>query len=661
MSVGLRVDDHLRAGREALARHAWDEAYEHFRAADTAGTLDADGLRDLGWAAWWAGHSDASIDARSRAFAAYMAAGDPESAGHVGLDLTMVHSSRGEAAAANGRLAQVKRALADRPDSASQSYLESVLAVRAQYGGEPPEVALEHAERSLRIAERIGMREQMAVALNRYGSILVWAGRVEEGLAMLDESMVAAVGEDLDPFVTGLIYCNMISACSELADYRRAGEWTDAARRWCERQSINGFPGICRVHRAEIMRLRGAWTDAEAEARRAADELRDHGLLNIASAGLYEVGEIRLRMGDLAGAEEAFEKTHELGREPQPGLALLRLHQGRIDAAAAMIKAALAGRTEDRLHRARLLPVQVTLAVRAGDLDGGRAASSELDDIAEAYGSQALRASAASSRASVRLLEGDLEAAIADARASLRLWQDVEAPYEAATVRTLLAEIHERAGDHDSAVLELRAARAAFEELGAIPAARAAAASLDALAQAGALGARPTREIRTFMFTDIEASTNLLAALGDEAWTSLLGWHDATLRALFADHRGEEVDHTGDGFFVAFPDAARAIACAVAIQRRLAEHRRDHGFAPAVRIGLHAAEATRQAANYRGKGVHEAARIGALASGGEIVASATTVDAATSSGGSVIAGEPRLADLKGIAEPVQIVTIDWRN
>ncbi|MEX2457860.1 MAG: helix-turn-helix transcriptional regulator, partial [Actinomycetota bacterium] len=416
MEVNLSVDDHVGAGRKALERHDWEEAFRHLSEADRVGSLDADGLRDLGWAAWWSGESDACVAARSRSFARYVDAEELEEAAHVALDLTVVLSNRGEASAANGWLSQAKRLLEGRSESGAHSYLETILAVRAQYGGDDPAKAIEHAERAVRIAERAGTRENLARALNRYGAILVWAGRVEEGMALLDESMVAAVEGDLDPFVTGVIYCNMISACSELADYRRAGEWTDAARRWCERQSINGFPGICRVHRAEIMRLRGNWADAEAEARRATEELDHHGLRSIAAAGLYEIGEIRLRMGDLPGAEEAFRQAHEFGRDPQPGLAYLRLAQGRPDLASAAIKAALAGESTDRLHRARLLPAQVEVAVRTGELDSAQTAAAELEEIAEAYGSQALRASAASCRASVLMLEGDAAGAQGDAR-----------------------------------------------------------------------------------------------------------------------------------------------------------------------------------------------------------------------------------------------------
>jgi class 3 adenylate cyclase len=161
--------------------------------------------------------------------------------------------------------------------------------------------------------------------------------------------------------------------------------------------------------------------------------------------------------------------------------------------------------------------------------------------------------------------------------------------------------------------------------------------------------------VRTFVFTDVVSSTNLIEVIGDEAWQDLVGWHDRTLRALFSEYEGAEIDSAGDGFFVAFDSAETALACAIAVQRRLAEHRREHGFAPQVRIGVHAAEATASAAGYHGKGVHEAARLGALAGGGEIIASLTTIDSAE-----VGYSNPRTVELKGISEPVEIVTVDWR-
>lgn len=167
--------------------------------------------------------------------------------------------------------------------------------------------------------------------------------------------------------------------------------------------------------------------------------------------------------------------------------------------------------------------------------------------------------------------------------------------------------------------------------------------------------ARPRRVMKTFMFTDMVGSTALVEALGDEAWSTLLRWHDDTLRALFAAHQGAEVGDTGDGFFVGFDSPEAALACAVSIQRRLAEQRQAQGFAPQVRIGVHASEATQVAQNFRGKGVHEAARIAALAGGGEILASQVTV-----AGSRYQVSPSRTVTLKGIVEPMEVVSIDWR-
>jgi class 3 adenylate cyclase len=222
----------------------------------------------------------------------------------------------------------------------------------------------------------------------------------------------------------------------------------------------------------------------------------------------------------------------------------------------------------------------------------------------------------------------------------------------------ILARAYAAEGNVESAILELDAAVSTFDRLGALPALRESRLLLEALGASAVSGrASEGRATRTFMFTDIARSTNLVEAIGDEAWTDVVRWHDRTLRSLFAGHGGEEIDHAGDGFFVAFGDAASAVECAVAVQRTLAEHRRTHGFSPQVRIGLHTADANRQGSNYRGKGVHQAARIAALANGGEILAGARAV----SDGPLRFAvSEPRRVELKGISDPIDVVAIDWR-
>jgi class 3 adenylate cyclase len=258
----------------------------------------------------------------------------------------------------------------------------------------------------------------------------------------------------------------------------------------------------------------------------------------------------------------------------------------------------------------------------------------------------------------LQLATGDVAAAQRNLRAGCRRWQDLDAPYETARARMGLAAVYRSAGDLETAALELAAARSAFERLGAVlDAARAAEAQAGAI-PASAAKPEPQRvETRTFMFTDIVRSTQLIEAIGDEAWTDVVRWHDQALRALFAGHGGEEVDHAGDGFFVAFPSARPALECSVAIQRTLREHRQRQGFAPQVRIGLHVAAAQRQDGAYRGKGVHIAARIAALAEAGEILVSQ---DTAKSMPPGCTFSVPRTVMLKGLSEPLAVVTLDWR-
>jgi class 3 adenylate cyclase len=214
----------------------------------------------------------------------------------------------------------------------------------------------------------------------------------------------------------------------------------------------------------------------------------------------------------------------------------------------------------------------------------------------------------------------------------------------------LLADSYRLEGDASGARQELEAAAAAFERLGASPDLARTRETLAALP-----GTHPVRTNRAFLFSDIVDSTRLAETLGDETWADLLRWHDAALRDLFVEHHGDEVDHAGDGFLVTFDSAAPAISCAVEVQRMLAAHRREHGFAPRIRIGVHIADAVRSGRAFRGSGVHEAARIAALAGADEILASLEAADAA-----GFRHGEVRTVELRGIARPVQVVTLAWR-
>ena len=627
----------------------WERGLQLFEEADASVELGPEDLESMAEAAWWAMRPDDAIDVLERAYAGFVRAHHNPRAAIVALTLSREHGAKLEGSVASGWFNRAARHLASEPEGPEHGYLYGRQSLRAMQAGNLDE-AVELARRTAEIGERLGDRDVQATGMMFGGMALVERGDVAEGLTMIDEAAFAAVSGELAPYVTGSVYCNMIGTCCELADYRRAGEWTEAALR----RGVRTTPGDCRIHQAEVLVLRGEWIEAEESARRGADELRAFNRLLHVGEGLYRIGEIRRLMGDVAGAQDLFRQAGELGRDPQPGLSLLLLQQGRPDAAKASIERALDEETS-KLSRARLLPSSVHISLKAGNFDAARAAADELETIAETYNAPALHAAAHVARGSVLLASDDPKEAARTFRRAVTHWQDVGAPFEAARARALLAQAIRDQGDDETAALELRAARSTFEKLGAVPDLNAVEDLIAGLAASTDLVSE--RGVKTFLFTDIVRSTDLVSAIGDEAWLDVVRWHDEKLRSLFAEHGGEEVDHAGDGFFVAFDDPASAIGCAVAIQRALADHRRAHGFAPSVRSGVHATAATRVGRSFRGKGVHEAARIAALAEGGEIIASRDTV---TSSSRSIPVSDAREVRLKGISDPVEIVTIDWR-
>ncbi len=306
------------------------------------------------------------------------------------------------------------------------------------------------------------------------------------------------------------------------------------------------------------------------------------------------------------------------------------------------------------LTRARLLPARVEISLAAHDVADAREAAEELASIASRYEAPALHANAHQALGAVLTHEEDVQGAITELRRAVRHWTEADLPFETAEARRWLAIAYRADGDGSSATLELRAASSAFERLGA----RLETERCDEMRRAWETGGAGRRVARTFLFTDVVGSTNLLETMGDGAWEDVMRWHNDTLRSLVESHGGEVVHSTGDGFFTTFADATAASTCAVAIQQRLAEHRRAHGFAPPVRIGLHAGEASVVADDYAGIGVHEAARVGALADGGEIV-----IDLRDDRDGAdpVPVSNERTVSLKGLAEPVRVVSIDWRG
>ena len=641
------------AASAAFARHAWREAFDRYTEADAAGGLAPADLEEFAETAWWCGLPDDAIRLRERAYAAHLGSRAQRAGARVALLLCDDYTNRRSDTLAAAWMARAERLLEGDTECREHGMLLLFQARRAIGQGDIA-AGQAGASAALAVGERFGDRDVQALALVTHGQILLAQGEVRKGMALVDEATMAAVSGELGLLITGIVYCCTIGACRDLGDFRRASDWTEAAHRWCDRQSVNGFPGVCRVHRAELIALRGGLAKAEQEARVACDELMRWDIHYIAAEGYYEIGSIRLRMGDLPSAEEAFRQAHEMGRSPEPGLSLIRLAEGKSGVAHASLRRALE-EEHSRPGRARLLPALVETALAVEDLATAHTAVDELASIAASFGTSSMQASAHTARGALLLAEGDPNAALREVRNGLQLWQEIDAPYEASRARVLIARAARAAGDEDTARLELGAAKATFERIGARADARAASA---ALGDAGATDASTQVHVtRTFLFTDIVNSTSLIGVIGDDAWRDLIRWHDDALRSVVAQHEGEEIRHQGDGLVVSFATPDAALECAVGIQRRLAEHRKANGFAPGVRIGVHQADAIRRGLDYAGVGVHEAARVGALAADGEILVTRATLDSTTRP---YLSGEPRTVELKGIAQPVQVLTVAWR-
>jgi class 3 adenylate cyclase len=641
------VNDLVDSARKAVGRHSWRGAYDAYSASDEH-DLTPNDLERFADAAWWTGRIDEAIGLRERSYTGFSAAGDKLGAARLALTLSWDHMNRGAFAVSRGWFSNAERLLQGLPEAAEHGHLALSRGITALLAEGDVDRALPELERAHDIAAHAGDRDTQVLALVGRGRAFVQRGDVEAGLAILDEASTSAVSGELRPFATGLVYCVTISSCQNVGDFRRAAEWTEAASRWCEQADMNGFPGACRIHRAEIMRLRGDWPQAEQTALAACEELQDFDRL-ITAGGYYEIGEIRRRHGDFAAAEEAYRTANELGRSPQPGLALLQLAEGRVETALAGINRAL-GELQEPLARVRALPALVEIAIAAADIATARSAAAELQQLVDAYKIGDRRAPAFDATVhfalgQIELAEKDWDSATRDLRRVRDEWQQIGAPYEVAQARLLLGIAFRGQGDEQAATLELQAALTTFERLGA---------KLDEERAKELLGRVEAR--RTFLLTDIVDSTRLLETLGDERWRKLLAQHDKLVRARIVESGGEVIKQTGDGFFASFDEPRAAVDAAVSIQRTL----QSEVFAPEVRIGAHAGSAFKTGASftdYGGQSVHIAARIGATAAAGEVLVSRETLDGIEMA---FRLSEPRVTSLKGFEEPVEVVSIDWR-
>jgi class 3 adenylate cyclase len=630
------------AGRAAIAERRWRDGFELLKAADAEEPLGPEDLELLAWSAYFTDEISRVVTLLERAYSGYIAADEPERAALVAVQLAHEYGSvRLQQAVGNGWLARAKRLLEGIPEGRAHGYLALQRALEA-LGRRDFDATYELGETAERIGREHGDMGLELRGRQRRAVALVYRGDIDEGKLLLNEVNAAAYSGAIQPYDTVVIYCNAIGACRDVAAFDEASQWTERAQLFCDEHSISAFPGVCRVNRAEVMRYEGKLEAAEAAATEAS-ELLAGWAPRIAGAAYAEIGEVRLRLGDLAKAEEAFDQADALGREPEPGRSLLLLARGKTAAALASIRRAV---TDDlpALERARRLPALVEIAVAAEALDEAAAAAEELTSTAARYDTPALHAAAGVAVGAVALARDDAAGAVRPLRTALRLWHETNARYEAARTRVLLASAYAATGDGDGAMRELAQAGSVFDQLGA----RLDAERVDEL-----LGREIGRRVtRTFVFTDIVDSTRHLEREGDAKWQSLLALHDRAVRMHTLAAGGAVVEHTGDGFFLAFEQAAAAVAAAAAIQREVCST-----FRFEIRIGLHEAEATQLGENYRGKGVHTAARIGAIAAGEEIVASAATVAPLED----VRRSEARSVKLKGIQRPVEVVSIEWRG
>ncbi len=446
--------------------------YELLASVDSEGPLGPADLPLLAEVAYAAGHLDVTIEAWERAHALGIEADDPVAAAEAAVRVAM-HLLLDTAlmAPVRGWLARAEHLLEDREETPAHAWLAVVRTYERMLIGD-----VQEARRWSELAIEVGSKHDAAAcAVGRVAGarLRILDGDVAEGLALLDEVGVAAVSGDLDALSTGLVYCELVCALQGLAQYDVAEEWTDAMERWCRTNAIGSLHGRCRVHRAEILRLRGACDDAEREALVACDELRPY-LRREMGWPLSELGRIRLRKGDLDGAEEALMAAHRIGWEPQPGLALVSLARGDVVAATAAIRDALEHPAsvpskerppDTELQRAPLLEAQVEIEIAGGDLDRAHAAAGELERVAARFQSKALVAGATLARGRVLLAEGDASEADGRCSEAARLWNEIGAPYEAAIARMVRAEALRARGSEAQAVLELKAARTILDRI----------------------------------------------------------------------------------------------------------------------------------------------------------------------------------------------------
>ena len=459
----------LERGRAAFAANDFRGAYENLSATDRERPLGGEDLHRHATAAALLGRDEEASRAFERAHNVFFEEGAVDRAAFEAVWLGIRLLAFGETGRGSGWIARARRLLDESTTKgAAHGYL-AIAEARRHLDARELDTAHALGAEAERIGERVGDADLVGLARMVQGYARLRGDRIGEGLAFMDEAMVSVTAGELSPMTTGVIYCNVIHACQQVYALGRAREWTKALKAWCDEQAGSfTFTGVCLVHRSEVLQMNGDWADAIDEAGRAAERLLATSDPRQAAPAFYQQAELHRLRGELDRAEQAYTDASRWGWEPQPGLALLRLAQGRVEAAASAMRRVL-GAQKERIPRARLLPAHVEVMLAAGDLDEARRAADELEEAARDFGMEVLGAMAAHARGSVALAEGRPREALGPLKVSFESWQRLGAPYLAARVRVAIAQACRALGDEDGCRLECDAAREAFRTLGAAP------------------------------------------------------------------------------------------------------------------------------------------------------------------------------------------------
>jgi ATP/maltotriose-dependent transcriptional regulator MalT len=459
--------DAVAAGREAFARRAWKDAYTLFSSADENTPLGAEELEQLALAGYALNLEREPVQAWTRAHHAWLKRDEPRRAARIAFLQACSLFVRGEMAPAHGWIARGRRLIEQEPEeSAEQGWLATMTGLPLMFAGEN-EQALPYFRTAHDIAERFDDMDLRTIARLNLGHTLIQRYEMGRGLALMDEAMVGVTTGEVNPLIAGIVYCEVIGTCQRIFDLRRAREWTDSLSRWCESQpDLVTYRGDCLVFRCEMLVLQGAWPDALASAEQACETLASQRAWATLGSAYYQLAEIHRRRGEFDAAEVEYRRANDAGRDPEPGMSLLRLAQGRTEAAVAGIRR-VRDETEVPIERARVLPAYVEIVLSAGDQEAADEGARELKSIADTFGMQYLRAASSYAAAATSLARGDARAAIEPVRQACRDWQELDDPYDSARARVLMALAYRDLGDGEAAAREFDAARSSFVRLGA--------------------------------------------------------------------------------------------------------------------------------------------------------------------------------------------------